>query len=67
MQADKVEVSWDTTKSKWLVRIEAGDEVLRRPFSASKNSDDQSLRTAALKLVQDEGYQADAAHITLSR
>jgi len=67
MQADRVEVLWDSAKSKWLVRIEAGDEVLRRPFSASKNADDQSLRTEALKLVQDEGYQADAAKITLSR
>lgn len=67
MQADRVEVLWDTTKSKWLVRIEAGDEVLRRPFNASKNSDDQSLRSAALKVVQDEGYQAEPAKITLSR
>ncbi len=67
MQADKVQVSWDSAKSKWLVRIEAGDEVLRRPFNAAKNADDQSLRTEALKLVQDEGYQADAAQITLTR
>ncbi|HLW97707.1 MAG TPA: hypothetical protein VKR82_03605 [Candidatus Acidoferrales bacterium] len=67
MQADRVEVSWDSAKSKWLVRIEAGDEVLRRPFSAAKNADDQSLRNGALKLVQDEGYQADSAKITLSR
>jgi hypothetical protein len=67
MQADRVQVSWDSAKSKWLVRIEAGDEVLRRPFNASKNADDQSLRTEALKMVQDEGYQADAAKITLSR
>jgi hypothetical protein len=30
MRADNVEVSWDAAKAKWLIRIQAGEEVLRR-------------------------------------
>jgi hypothetical protein len=40
MRADQVEVSWDADKSNWLVRIETGDEVIRRRGDATKNADD---------------------------
>jgi hypothetical protein len=65
MRPDKVEVSWDAPKSKWLIRIQAGEEVLRRHCDAPKNADDQTLRAAAQKTVQDEGYQLDPALITI--
>jgi hypothetical protein len=65
MRPDKVEVSWDAPKSKWLIRIQNGEEVLRRHSDAPKNADDQTLRAAALKTVQDEGYQTDPAQITI--
>jgi hypothetical protein len=29
MRADRVEVSWDMNKKKWLVRITVGEEVIR--------------------------------------
>jgi len=58
MRADRVEVSWDDQKSKWLVRIINGEEVIRRHCGGAKNADDQSLKTAAMKTVQDEGYDA---------
>jgi hypothetical protein len=61
MRADRVEVSWDDQKSKWLVRIFSGDEVIRRHLSERKDADEQSLRTAAQRTVQDEGYDAEAA------
>lgn len=65
MRADNVEVSWDAAKSKWLIRIQAGEEVIRRHCDAAKNADDQTLRAAAQKTVQDEGYELDAAQITI--
>jgi hypothetical protein len=65
MRADSVEVSWDAPKSKWLIRIQAGEEVIRRPSDAPKNADDQALRVAAQKTVQDEGYEVDSAQITV--
>jgi len=29
MRPDRMEVSWDAEKSKWLIRIETGEEVIR--------------------------------------
>jgi hypothetical protein len=67
MQADRVEISWDAAKSKWLVRIQAGAEVIRRHFEGPKSSDEQALRAAAQKAAQDEGYEPNLAAITVGR
>ncbi|HKM89353.1 MAG TPA: hypothetical protein VJX29_01970 [Candidatus Acidoferrales bacterium] len=67
MRADRVEVSWDTQQSKWLVRIVNGDEVIRRHIEAGKDAAEPALRAAAHKTVQDEGYEADAAQISVRR
>jgi hypothetical protein len=67
MRADQVEVSWDTGKDKWLVRIVNGEEVIRRPCNLPKNADEQALRAAAVQTVRDEGYEADPAGISVRR
>jgi hypothetical protein len=67
MSPDRVDVSWDATKAQWLVRIETGEEVIRRHCNEPKSSDDGSLRQAAQKIVQDEGYEADISRITVQR
>jgi hypothetical protein len=67
MTADRVEVSWDSNKSKWLVRIQSGEEVIRRHCDVPKNADDQALRAAAEKTVRDEGYQLAPSGITIRR
>ena len=67
MQADRVEISWDAAKSKWLVRIQAGEEVIRRHFAGPKSSDEQALRAAAQKAAQEEGYEPNLAAITVGR
>jgi hypothetical protein len=67
MRADRVEVSWDADKSKWLVRIVTGEEVIRRHCDLPKDADEPSLRSAAQKLVQDEGYEPDSTNITIRR
>jgi hypothetical protein len=67
MRADRVEVSWDEQKSKWLVRIVNGEEVIRRHFGARKDADEQSLKTAAQKTVADEGYEPDPALISVRK
>ena len=59
MHADRVEVSWDAAKSNWLVRIVTGEEVIRRHCKAPKDADDQTLRSAAKKTVQEEGYEPE--------
>jgi hypothetical protein len=67
MRADRVEVSWDMDKSKWLVRIESGEEVIRRHCKLPKNADEQALRSAAGQTVRDEGYDADVAELSIRR
>jgi hypothetical protein len=67
MTADRVEVSWDTGKSKWLVRIQSGEEVIRRFCSEPRNADEPTLRAAAEKTVNDEGYQAPPSAFTIRR
>jgi phosphomannomutase len=67
MHADRVEVSWDLEKSKWLVRIQAGEEVIRRYFEAPGSSDDEALRAAAQKEARAEGYEPNLAAITVER
>ena len=56
IRAERAEVSWDSGKSKWLVRIHVGDEVIRRHWKGSKDADQESLRTDAVRTAKDEGY-----------
>jgi hypothetical protein len=67
MRADSVEVSWDAGKSKWLVRIQNGEEVIRRHCNLPKNADEQALRSAAQQTVKDEGYEPDPSQISIRR
>jgi hypothetical protein len=67
MRADRVEVSWDGNKHKWLVRIEVGSEVIRRHCDHSRDADEAKLRAAAEQTVIDEGYQIDNARISVVR
>ena len=67
MTADRVEISWDPRKSKWLVRIQNGEEVIRRYCDAPKNADEPTLRSAAEKTVREEGYDSNPAKVTIRR
>jgi len=67
MRADKVEVSWDAKKSEWLVRIQSGEEVIRRHCRLPKNADEQALRSAAQSTLTDEGYEMDGTSVSITR
>ncbi|HET9837948.1 MAG TPA: hypothetical protein VFR84_06910 [Candidatus Angelobacter sp.] len=67
MRADRAEVSWDQEKSKWLVRIAVGEEVVRRYCNLPRNAAENDLRAAAQKTLQDEGYEADGAAIKIQQ
>jgi hypothetical protein len=67
MNADGVEISWDPGKSQWLVRIQSGEEVIRRFCKLPKDADEQALRAAAEKTVRDEGYNVAPANVTVRR
>lgn len=65
MKADRVEVSWDEQKKKWLVRIAVGEEVIRRYCDDDRNADQEKLRSAASKTATDEGYEVAADSIVI--
>ena len=67
MRPDHIEVSWDTDKSKWLIRIKNGEEVIHRHCDAPKNADDQALRAVVQKTVKNGGYELDLANIEVRR
>jgi hypothetical protein len=67
MRADRVEVSWDNDKSKWLVRITIGEEVIRRYCDAPRDADEQKIRAAAQKTLVDEGYEASPEKFVIKK
>jgi hypothetical protein len=67
MQADKVDISWDAAKSRWLVRIQTGEEVLLRHCDLPQNAGEPALRQAAQDTLKDEGYEPDGATITVQQ
>jgi len=67
MHADRVELSWDAAKSNWLVRVEVGEETIRRHCKIPKDADEQTLRSVAKKTLQEEGYDPDVAEINIHR
>ena len=67
MRADRVEVTWDKSKSNWLIRIISGEEVIRRHSKIPKDSDEQTLRSMVQKALQDEGYEPDPISMDVVR
>ncbi len=67
MRADRVELSWDPSKSNWLVRIVSGEEVIRRHCALPKDADQQALRSAATQPLRDEGYEAEVSTVNIQR
>ena len=65
MRADRVEVTWDAERAGWSVRIEAGEEVIRRHSDVPKSSDEPTLRATAAQMVRDEGYEVDDAQVVV--
>jgi hypothetical protein len=67
MRVDRVEVSWDAQHARWSVRIEAGEEVIRRHSDVPKNTDEPTLRIAVEQIVRDEGYEVDEVQVVVHR
>jgi hypothetical protein len=67
MRADQVEASWDSVKKRWLIRIRIGEEVIRRYTDVPKNAEEETLKSVARKLLQDEGYEPDPKELNILR
>jgi len=66
MRADRVEVTWDSDKNKWLVRIVSGEEVVRRHLDLPKDAGKAAVSAAAIKTAQYEGYEAEPTALAVS-
>ncbi len=67
MRANGTEVSWDSEKSKWQIRITAGEEVIRRYCDLPQTASETELRAAAQKTLTDEGYELDGGAIVIQQ
>jgi len=65
MRADRAEISWDSEKSKWVIRISVGEEVIRRYCSLPKTANETELRSAAQSTLRDEGYELEGEAIAI--
>ncbi|MGC2744931.1 MAG: hypothetical protein WA672_17275 [Candidatus Angelobacter sp.] len=65
MRADRAEISWDSEKSKWAIKISVGEEVIRRYCSFPQTANETDLRAAAESTLKDEGYELEAEAITI--
>lgn len=67
-QADKAEVVWDAEKKIWRVRVQIGEEVIKRPLPGQRqDADEESLRAAALGAAKDDGYEVDPNNVVINR
>ena len=70
MKADSASVNWDPDKKAWRVRIQVGEEVIKRPASGHKlqrDAADDVLRTAAVDTARADGYEIDSAAVAIVR
>lgn len=69
-KADKAVVMWDADKKTWRVRIQVGEEVIKRPAAGKKLGHDaaeETLRMAAIDTAHADGYEIDPAAVTIAR
>lgn len=70
MKADSATVNWDPDKKAWRVRIQIGEEVIKRPASGRKlqrDAEDEVLRSAAVETAAADGYEIDSAAVAIVR
>jgi hypothetical protein len=65
--ANSAQIAWDGKKKNWIVSIQIGEEVIRRPSdeAAPRGATDDLLRAAAVRIAKDDGYEvrADAVRV----
>ena len=67
IKAGSAKVGWDPAKKAWLVRIQVGEEVIKRPLKKPIDADESLLRSMALEAAKEEGYEVDPASVSVVR
>ncbi len=69
IKADSAVVSWDAQKKAWRVRIQVGEEVIKRPCDSKVRRDaaDEALRAMAVETARADGYELQPGSVTVER
>lgn len=68
LKADKTTVNWDSDKKEWHVRVQIGEEVIKRALHKTPHdATDDTLRAKAVEEAKEEGYEIDAATVAIGR
>ena len=68
LRATKATVDWDTHKKQWHVRVQIGEEVIKRPLeNTGQDANEEALRSKAVEAAKDEGYEVDPAQVAIVR
>jgi len=69
IKAEHAEVRWDAQKKKWAIRIQIGEEVVKRTPDGNPPRDaaDDQLRGMAVEMAHNDGYEIDPAAVTINR
>lgn len=68
IKADKAKVGWDADKKRWSVRIQVGEEVVKRPLPKSpRDAGEEVLRSLAIQTAKDDGYEVDPQVVDIAR
>jgi len=68
IKATKASVDWDAHKKQWHVRVQIGEEVIKRPLDkTAQDASEEALRSKAVETAKDEGYDVDPASIAIVR
>lgn len=68
IRATKASVDWDPHKKQWHVRVQIGEEVIKRPLAkTAQDANEEALRSQAVATAKDEGYEVDPSTISIVR
>jgi hypothetical protein len=68
LRADHASVAWNPNKKRWEVRIQVGEEVMKRPLQGvAAQADEAALKSQAIEIAKDEGYAVDPANVSVER
>ena len=69
LKTQNVSVDWDSKRKGWIVRIQIGEEIIRRPLGKRlpHEAEEHALRDAAVETAKDDGYDVQAESVTVAR
>jgi len=66
LKATKATVDCDKDKNHWRVRVQVGEEVIKRTLAdVPQGATDDVLRHKAVEDAQEEGYEVDPASVSI--